>query len=101
MKKIFRLTESELRDIVSESVEMVLNEGRSRFITIEMPTEMRDNEEVIDVLRNAMQEIGYDYYNNESGGYENGTWVYRYAPHRAPVEMDVDDADRIMSGYRR
>ena len=88
MKKVVRLTEDELKNMVSESVKMVLNEGKTRFITVEMPMEMRDNEEVIDVLRNAMNKIGYEYYNNESGAYDRGTWVFRYAPYSAPMVYD-------------
>ena len=101
MKKVVRLTEGELKNMVSESVKRVLNEGKDRSIRIELPEDVADNEEVMNVIRKAMHEIGYEYYNNESGGYENGTWVYRYAPHSAPVEMDVNDADRILSVYRR
>ncbi len=88
MKKIVRLTEGELKNMVSESVKMVLNEGKTRFITVEIPVEMCDDEEVMNVFRDAMNKIGYEYYNNEPGAYDRGTCVFRYAPYQAPMEYD-------------
>ena len=86
-------TESKIKDIVSEAVKMVLNEGRSRFINVELPQDLADDEEVMGVIRNAMREIGYEYYNNECHGYDRGTCVYHYCPYRPPIELSMSDVD--------
>lgn len=48
-----------------------------------MPVELTENNDVKQTIRSAMNEIGYEYYNNESCG--KGCWLYRYAPKSAPV----------------
>jgi hypothetical protein len=61
----------------------------SQFINIELPEQLSNNEEVMGVIRNAMQQIGYQYYNNDPG--RNGSWVYHYAPYQKPVEAWLNE----------
>lgn len=70
----------------------------SPFIEVRLPQNIIDNDGVIDgdrehrdvfsVIRNAMHEIGYEYYNNDGGR------IFRYAPATPPIEYHFDNEVR-------
>lgn len=85
MNKTVCLNEKELNTIIAESVKIILNESKDKFIKIELPEELSDDDDVMYVIRDAMSQIGYQYYNNEYVG-EDDRIIYRYAPIQKPVE---------------
>ena len=89
MKKTIKLTENELEDVISESMKRILNESKNRFITLELPVDMSDDEDVMEVIRSAMKQIGYEYYDNQLKRLD-GTIIYRYAPFQPPVEYHLN-----------
>lgn len=89
MKKTIKLTENELEDVISESMKRILNENKNRFITLELPVDMSDDEDVMEVIRSAMKQIGYEYYDNQLKRLD-GTIIYRYAPFQPPVEYHLN-----------
>ena len=65
-----------------------------KFIEVKLPIEIADDSEVIDVIREAMHEIGYDYYNNEACGRD--CWLYRYAPKMEPISYNATPIDESL-----
>ena len=88
-KQTIRMNEEQLRNFVNEAVKRILNESRNTFITIELPGNVAEDDNVLSVIRKAMGQIGYEYYDNHSGGYNGGSWIYRYAPRQAPVGVQM------------
>lgn len=57
------------------------------FIEVKLPLEVAQNEDLINSIRSAMKENGYQYYNNESCG--DDCWLFRYAPNMEPVHYNM------------
>lgn len=88
-KQTIRMNEEQLRNFVNEAVKRILNESKNMFITVELPGNVAEDDNVLSVIRKAMGQIGYEYYDNHSGGYNGDSWIYRYAPRQAPVEVQM------------
>ena len=84
-KKVVTLNEKDIRNMVMS----VLNESKNMFITVELPGNVAEDDNVLSVIRKAMGQIGYEYYDNHSGGYNGDSWIYRYAPRQAPVGVQM------------
>lgn len=88
-KPTIGMVEERLRNFVDEAVKRVLNESKNMFIIVELPGNVAEDDNVLSTIREAMGQIGYEYYDNHSGGYNGDSWIYRYAPRQAPVGVQM------------